>query len=174
MNRAGRGAAGFSLVEALVALAVLGLLAGLGLGPGRELRARQELEGALRRLALGLERGRQEAERSGGPCALELTPRGWRGVATAAAPACERAHQELEEGPLPAPLLLRHSFAGPVEFSANGLAVDGGTAVLGSQGTALQRCLVMAPPLGVTRQGYYRGAALGRPEPAHCLPAPLD
>lgn len=174
MNREERSAAGYSLVEALVALVVLGLLAGLGLGPGRELRARQELEGALLRLALGLERGRQEAERRGGPCALELTPRGWRGVATTAAPACEAAHPELEEGPLPAQLLLRHSFAGPVEFSANGLAVDGGTAVLGSHGTALQRCLVMAPPLGVTRQGHYRGSAVGRPDPARCLAAPVD
>jgi hypothetical protein len=174
MNRAGRGAGGFSLAEALVALVVLGLLTGLGVGPGRELRARQELEGALRQLALGLERGRQEAERRGGPCALELTSRGWRGVATAAAPACEGAHQELEEGPLPAQLLLRHTFAGPVEFSANGLAVDGGTAVLGSRGTALQRCLVMAPPLGVARQGHYRGESVGSPDPARCLPEPLE
>jgi len=57
---------------------------------------------------------------------------------------------------------LNHNFPAVLRFSSNGLVLDGGTAVLQAAGTSLQRCLVMALPLGITRLGRYLG---GRCEP---------
>lgn len=168
-----RGTGGFSLVEALVTLSVLGILALLGLGHGREELARLQVEMAARRLMVGVERGRDAAERRAAPCALELGEEGWRGAETAVAAACGGAETALQEGIAPATLELAHTFAGPVEFTANGLAVDGGTVVVGASGTALVRCLVMSPPLGVTRLGRYGGSVSARPDPALCQPDPL-
>ena len=166
-------ATGFTLVEALVTISVLGILALLGLGQGRQELARLQVELAARRLLVGVERGRDAAERMGQPCALELSAEGWRGAGTAAAAACQGAETALQEGLMAAALQLGHSFAGPVEFTANGLAIDGGTAVVGASDTALVRCLVMSPPLGVTRLGRYEGSVTARPEASLCLPDPL-
>lgn len=57
---------------------------------------------------------------------------------------------------------LSHNFPAVLRFSRNGLVLDGGTAVLQASGTAVQRCLVMSPPLGITRVGRYLGG--------HCEP----
>lgn len=159
-------------MEALIWVAVIGLLAWLTLSRSREELARLQVEVAARRLLVGLEQGRDAAERLARPCALELTPQGWRGAGSAAAEACEGVDLALQEGLLPVELLLAHSFAGPVQFTANGLAIDGGTAVVGASGTELVRCVVMAPPLGVARLGRYGGEVDGRPDPSRCLPDP--
>lgn len=161
---------GFTLLQALVSLAVIGTLAWLALGRSHEVLARLQVELAARRLLVGLERGREAAERIGQPCGLKLTPEGWRGAATAAAEACDGGDLTLQEGLLPVQLRLEHSFAAAVKFTANGLAIDGGTAVVGASGTELVRCVVMSPPLGVTRLGRYTGQPGGRPDPARCLP----
>jgi hypothetical protein len=60
---------------------------------------------------------------------------------------------------------LVHNFPAVLRFSSNGLVLDGGTAVLTSSGTTLQRCLVMALPLGITRLGRYQSGRCD-PDPA--------
>lgn len=123
---------------------------------------------------VGLERGRDAAEQSGEPCALVLDPdQGWLGMATSSAMACRGADTPLHEGLWPAELQVNHTFAGPVEFTANGLAIDGGTVVVGHPGTELVRCVVMSPPLGVTRIGRYAGASAGMPNVDLCKQDPL-
>jgi len=157
----------------MVTLSVLGILALVGLGQGREELARLQVEMAARRLMVGVERGRDAAERLARPCSMELGVQGWRGADTTAAEACLGAETALQEGLTPASLQLAHSFAGPVRFTANGLAIDGGTAVVGASGTSLVRCLVMSPPLGVTRLGRYGGSVTARPDAGQCRPDPL-
>lgn len=157
----------------MVTLSVLGILALVGLGQGRDELARLQVEMAARRLMVGVERGRDAAERLARPCAMELGVEGWRGAGTTAAVACPGADTDLQEGLAPASLQLAHSFAGPVRFTANGLAIDGGTAVVGADGTTLVRCLVMSPPLGVTRLGRYGGGITARPDAGQCRPDPL-
>jgi len=169
-----RKAMGFTLIEALMVLSLLGLVMGLGLQWSQEQWARLQVEMAARRLMVGLDRGRDAAERSGEPCALGLDgTNGWVGQATRAARACVGADTPLHEGLWPPRLRLAHTFAGPVEFTANGLAIDGGTVVVGSEGTELVRCLVMSPPLGITRLGLYQGMVAGRPDDNACKPDPL-
>lgn len=174
MRRPRLGAAddGLTLPEAMVALVILALLAGLALPSGVELLARQRLEAAGRRLGQGLEEAREAARRRGQPCALSLGASGWQPAATSGLPSCLEPREGLNEPALPGALELRHNFPGSLRFSRNGLVLDGGTAVLSTPGTALRRCLVLAPPLGVVRLGRYQGDPAAGLNSGACSPDP--
>ena len=161
MSRQAR-ASGFSLAEVLVGVAILGLLAALGWGGGSEHLARQRLEAATRRLDQGIQRGRAEAQKQGRPCGLSLQEEGWAPPAGGVMPPCWHTLESLKEPIAAGEVQLSHNFPAVLRFSSNGLVLDGGTAVLQTAGTPLQRCLVMALPLGITRLGRYQG---GRCEP---------
>ena len=161
MSRLAR-ASGFSLVELLVGVAILGLLAALGWGGGSESLARQRLEAATRRLDQGIQRGRAEAQKQGRPCGLSLQEEGWAPPPGGVMPPCLHTLESLKEPIAAGEVQLSHNFPAVLRFSSNGLVLDGGTAVLQAAGTSLQRCLVMALPLGITRLGRYEA---GRCEP---------
>jgi prepilin-type N-terminal cleavage/methylation domain-containing protein len=158
----GAQTAGFSLAELLVGVAIVGLLAALGWSGGSETLARQRLEAATRRLDQGIQRGRAEAEKLGRPCGLSLSPQGWMPPDGRVLPPCVQTLESLKEPIAAGEVRLSHNFPGVLRFSSNGLVLDGGTAVLQTAGTSLQRCLVMALPLGITRLGRY---VSGRCEP---------
>jgi len=153
---------GFSLAELLVGVAILGLLAALGWSGGAERLARQRLEVATRRLDQGIQRGRAEAQKQGRPCGLSLQTEGWTPPAGGVMPPCLQTLESLKEPIAAGEVELTHNFPAVLRFSSNGLVLDGGTAVLQAAGTSLQRCLVMALPLGITRLGRYQA---GRCEP---------
>jgi len=155
-------ASGFSLAELLVGVAILGLLAVLGWGGGSEQLARQRLEAATRHLDQGIQRGRAEAQKQGRPCGLSLQEEGWAPPAGGLMPPCLHSLESLKEPIAAGEVQLSHNFPAVLRFSSNGLVLDGGTAVLQAAGTSLQRCLVMALPLGITRLGRYEA---GRCEP---------
>jgi prepilin-type N-terminal cleavage/methylation domain-containing protein len=161
MSRQAR-ASGFSLAEVLVGVAILGLLAALGWGGGSEHLARQRLEAATRRLDQGIQRGRAEAQKQGRPCGLSLQQEGWAPPDGGVMPPCLHTLEGLKEPIAAGEVQLSHNFPAVLRFSSNGLVLDGGTAVLHTAGTPLQRCLVMALPLGITRLGRYQA---GRCEP---------
>ena len=166
MERArARQAAGCSLGELLVGVVIVGLLASLGWRGGSETLARQRLEVAMRRLDQGIQRGRAEAQKRGQPCGLRLEAEGWRPPELSELAPCLRTLEALQEPIAPADVQLTHNFPGVLRFSRNGLVLDGGTAVVQVPGLAVQRCLVMALPLGITRMGQYQGGQC-RPEPS--------
>jgi prepilin-type N-terminal cleavage/methylation domain-containing protein len=158
-------AKGFSLAELLVGIAIVGLLAVLGWTGGSETLARQRLEAATRRLDQGIQRGRAEAQKLGRPCGLSLQPEGWAPPAASSLPPCLQTLETLKEPIAAGEVKLVHNFPAVLRFSSNGLVLDGGTAVLSASGTSLQRCLVMALPLGITRLGRYRGGTC-EPDPS--------
>lgn len=166
--------AGLTLPEALVSVALLGVLSSLALPSAQETLRRQQVESASRQLSTGLELARSRAEQTGQPCGLSLGAQGWEAPAGGSLPAClNEQGAGLSTGiGIGDDVELRHTFPTMLRISGNGLVLDGGTAVLSGAGTSLQRCLVMAPPLGVVRQGRYQGAATSEPSSSACLPDP--
>ena len=118
--------------------------------------ARQQVEVASRRLEQGLERARAEAVSRGEPCGLSLRPEGWVEPLAGSLPACG-AGLSLQEPIDRAQVQVVHNLPQTLRFTASGLVLDGGTVVLRAAGTPLQRCLVIALPLGITRLGRYQG-----------------
>ncbi|MEB3235405.1 MAG: GspH/FimT family protein [Cyanobacteriota bacterium] len=166
-----RPAAGMTLPELLLAVLVLGLLAAVSLGGvGRSL-ARTRVEAAARQLAVGLEQARSQAQTSGNPCALALGSGGWREV-TAGELIGELPPCPVSEGRLPQGVRLSHNLPGALRISSNGLVLDGGTVVLGADGSELQRCLVVSLPLGVVRMGKSLAAPGSAPRSSDCVVDP--
>ena len=159
---------GFTLVELLVTIAVLGLLAGTAVaGSGRD-QAHLELEVALRRLRIGLDRGRLAAERQQQPCGLHLTGRGWQAPVDGTLPACRAVPPLAEIGE--SAISLRSNLPPLVRFTANGLLLDGGVVVLTHPRLPQRPCLVIGLPLGITRSGTYQAPIQQRLSATHCRP----
>ena len=173
ITRSGRfeGEEGLSLVEVLIASALMAILAGIAYGSGGDAVARQRLEGATRRLVIGIDRGRQAALGSAQPCSLSLGPGGWQ-VPLDGSAVCAGAPMGLGEGVAEGAVQVHHNFPEALRFSSNGLVLDGGTVVLSSKGTPLQRCLVMALPLGIVRVGRYGANPAVGPRAEACKPDP--
>ena len=147
---------GFSLPELLVVIAIVGILASAAMAHSGRDRERVQLTTALRRLQIGLDRGRMAAERSGEPCGMRLTSQGWQPPLAGELRPCPGAATTLVE--LGASSLELHSnLPETVRFSSNGLVLDGGLVVLGHQRLSHHRCLVIGLPLGISRSGTYEG-----------------
>ena len=146
--------AGFSLVELLVTIAVLGILVSTAIASPASVKQNLELETGLRRLRIGLDRGRLAAERSQQPCALSLSPNGWDAPLAGELAACRGAILDLREEGASA-LTLRSNLPDAVRFTANGLVLDGGLVVLSHPQRTQPLCLVIGLPLGITRTGTY-------------------
>ena len=162
---------GLSLVEVLIAAAIMAILAGIAYGTGGDAVARQRLEGATRRLVIGIDRGRQAALGRAQPCSLSLGSGGWQ-VPLDGSAVCAGAPMGLGEGVAEGEVQVHHNFPEALRFSSNGLVLDGGTVVLTSPGTQLQRCLVMALPLGIVRVGRYGANPAAGPRAEACTPDP--
>jgi type II secretory pathway pseudopilin PulG len=147
--------AAFSLPELVIVALLLGGMAVLGLRHGSESLARERVESASRRIAVGLEQGRLAALRSGRPCALELGELGWQAPPEATLPGCPGIDAASGDGITPDTVRIEHNLPPLVRFSSNGLVLDGGTVRIAADGTELERCLVMALPLGVVRLGRW-------------------
>jgi prepilin-type N-terminal cleavage/methylation domain-containing protein len=156
-GRGPSGPHGFSLVELLVSLALLTLLTLLVVDSGRSHLAAVKVEAAARRLGTLLERSRDRAERAG--TALLLPLQGEGGV-----------EEQVLEGD--GALAMHHNLPPQLRFTANGLVIDGGTAVVSAMGTDLRRCLVMSLPLGIVRVGRYTGDPAAGPSSSLCRPDP--
>lgn len=153
--------AGLSLPELLVAVAVLALLGGLAIGSGQRWLVEQRLEAASRRVLVGLEQGRAQAQRRGQPCGLALTPTGWQAPNGGELPGCLAEDLPLQEAVGGGDLQVQHNLPAAIRFSSNGLVLDGGTVLLAAAGTPLQRCVVVGLPLGITRVGQWREGSCG-------------
>ena len=161
---------GFSLAECLVVVALLGILTTLAIPNSSVAQRRLELDDGLRRLRVGLDRGRMTAEQDRQPCALQLTATGWQPPPTGDLPACRGGVTPLMEIGA-GELELRSNLPDAVRFSSNGLVLDGGLVVLSHPSHAHALCLVIGLPLGISRTGVYRGDPTGSLSSAFCLPS---
>ena len=160
---------GFSLVECLVVVALLGILATLAIPSSSAVQRRLELESGLRRLRVGLDRGRMAAERDRQPCALQLSASGWQSPLTGDLPACPGGVTLLSETGA-GELELRSNLPDLIRFSTNGLVLDGGLVLLSHPSHSQALCLVIGLPLGISRSGVYQGDPSGSMSSSLCLP----
>lgn len=160
-----------TLPELLLAALVIALLASLGLGAAGRSLARTRVEAAARQLTVVLEQARSGAETRGLPCALALSSQGWV-EPTGADLDAELPPCPVRETPLPQEVRLQHNLPSALRISSNGLVLDGGTVVLSGGGSDLQRCLVIALPLGMVRMGRSTAATTALPRSSDCVVDP--
>jgi hypothetical protein len=94
-------------------------------------------------------------------------------ILSASLPACPGIGMALQEGFEQGPVVLNTNLPPVMRFTANGLLLDGGIAVLSHQRLAKARCLVVSLPLGVSRIGFYQDplpSEGGRLASSRCLP----
>ena len=163
----GFAAGGFSLLELLVTVVIVGILATTALAhPGLD-RERLALEIGLRRLRTGLDRGRMAAQRQAEPCGLALSQGGWQ--ASGALAPCRGAGMALAELDS-SPLQLQSNLPELLRFTANGLLLDGGLVVLSHPRVSQRLCMVIGLPLGITRTGIYQADPAVAFSSSHCRP----
>ena len=172
-----RASAGFSLVELIVTVALLGIIASLVVPDAASDRDRLQLDAAARRLQLGLERARLAARRAQQACGISLARDAWEQPEPEYAPGvlvpCSGVGLALQEAFEQGPIQLHTNLPEVIRVSANGLLLDGGTTVLSHERLDQRRCLVVSLPLGVSRVGIYQGdlPALGEaPRSTLCKP----
>ena len=169
--------AGFSLVELMVTVALLGIIASLVAPYAGSDRDRLQLDAAARRLQLGLERARLAARRAQQACGISLARDAWEQPEQQQFPAalapCSGVGLSLQEAFEQGPIRVHTNLPELIRVSANGLLLDGGTTVLSHERLDQGRCLVVSLPLGVSRVGTYQGdlPALGEaPRSTLCRP----
>ena len=168
---------GFTLVEVMVAVAIVGIIASIGLVHAGADRDRLQLEAAARRLRLGLARTRLSARRHQQACAVALMAGGWEAAASGSLPPCSGSGLSLHEGLGRSEIKLHTNLPSVLRVSANGLLLDGGTTVLHHPRVSFSPCLVVSPPLGISRIGRYAGsppAEGGALRSSRCLPMPQE
>ena len=146
---------GFTLVELMVAVAIVGLVCGIALVHAGADKDRLQLEAAARRLQLGLQRARLSARRHQQACVVALGSEAWVAGESDALPPCSGAALSLQEGAAPADISVHTNLPSLVRVSASGLLLDGGTTVLSHPRVSGSRCLVVSLPLGISRVGRY-------------------
>ena len=166
-----------SLIEQLIVVSLVGLLASIPIVTGRSDRDQLQLDASARRLQSGLARARSIARREQTACGLSLNDEGFtasdQGILPASLPACPGIGMALQEAFEQVPIELNTNLPSVLRFTANGLLLDGGIAVLSHERVAKARCLVVSLPLGVSRIGSYQGPLPsdgGRLLSSHCLP----
>ena len=118
--------------------------------------ARQRRDGAVQSLFHGLEVSRSGAVAKGKACAMALTASGWGEPLNSSSPPCSGINDLTANAP---GLRITSNMTQDLEIGPTGLLTGsvgaGGTVVVGHRDLSVERCFVIALPLGTVRTGVY-------------------
>ncbi|MEL6439453.1 MAG: GspH/FimT family protein [Cyanobacteria bacterium J06621_8] len=144
---------GFTIIELLVVLIIIGIIAGLATPSLVSFFRRNQIDAALSELLGAIKETQSQAMRQSKTCQLDINPN--TNALTANPPGCLLTVRTLNND-----ITIRTNLPGAnpnIPFSHKGSTTRMGTIVLSSDLTTYQRCFVISLGLGIMRTGNYTG-----------------
>ncbi len=155
---------GFTLVELLIVLVIVGVIAALGVPNLISLFRSNQVKSALHTLVGAIKETQKQAMRQGKLCRINIDPS--TNNLTATPNSCLLGNRTINDN-----ITIRTNLSGStpnIAFSHKGSTTKMGTIVLSSDITDNQQCFVISLGLGIIRTGNYTGAKTGGISAGNC------